>query len=440
MTEAVAEKSGKQLYLDALSMQGGAAAPDWLRAVREAGARRFEALPFPTQKDEEWRFTDIRPILRRSFGVLAEASSPQLDDTRLESILFAREGWTELVFVDGFFARELSSIGNGQSLHVSTLAEAALGNGAIAQQYLDRLAGERGGVFSAMNSAFLRDGSLVHARRGHAGAPPVHVVYISTGQQAGNAAYPRNLVVLDETAELTLIESYVGLSDAPYFNDAVTELVLGEEAVLRRYKVLHEGAQGYHLSTTRVEQGRGSVFRSFSAFLGGRIARNDLRTRLAGEGADAALEGLYLAEGEQLIDNATGIEHADPNCTSRIRYKGVLDGASHAVFSGKIYVHRGAQKTDSNQLNSNLLLSDKAVIDTKPLLEIFADDVKCTHGATVGPPPKKQLFYFQSRGISEAKARALLTCGFAGEVVDEISVEPLRARLHEYIYNRYNPR
>lgn len=439
MAEVVEKLSDKERYLKALARCSREDAPAWLRAVRENGAKRFEAMRFPTHKDEEWRFTDVRPIVHGTFEPALETSYEAIDPNLLAPYLFAKEGWTELVFVDGTFAPELSHVNPSANLHAGSLAEMALNNGAVAQQYLDKIVGDTTNIFNALNSASVSDGAVVHVRRGHAPESPVHVLYVTTENQENRAVHPRNLVVLDATAQLTLVESYIGLTDAPYFNNAVTEMSLGDGAILNRYKVLHEGAHGYHLSSARAHQAQNTVFRSFSAFLGARIGRNELRTSLKGEGAEASLSGLYLAEGEQLVDNATGVEHASPRCTSRIRYKGVLSDTSHAVFSGSVYVHRGAQKTDSNQLNSNMLLSDKATIDTKPLLEIFADDVKCTHGATVGQPPRDQIFYFQSRGISEAMARALLTCGFAGEVVDDIAVEPLRLRLHDYIYNRYSP-
>jgi Fe-S cluster assembly protein SufD len=431
--------SDKQGYLETLAGRGQHNVPEWLRTVREAGAKRFASLPFPSRRDEAWRFTDIKPLLESAFGTATEAPDEAVDLSLVESHLFNEAGWTELVFVNGFFAPELSRVSSNGPVHVGSLAESAATNGTLAQQHLDRLIGETGDVFNALNSAFLLDGAIIHARRGHAVEMPIHILYVTTGREGNKAVHPRNLIVLDEMAEITVIESYVGLTDTPYLNNVVTETSLANGAVLKRYKVLQEGPQGYHLSSTRVNQDKNSVFRSFSAFLGGKIGRNELKTRLSGEGATAFLSGLYLAEGDQLIDSPTTIEHASPHGTSRIHYKGVLSDSSHAVFSGRIYVHHGAQKTDSNQLNSNMLLSDKATIDTKPLLEIFADDVKCTHGATVGQPSSNQIFYLKTRGISEEMARALLTCGFAGEVVDTISVNPLRTRLHNHVYNRYSP-
>nr|HPJ99014.1 SufD family Fe-S cluster assembly protein [Candidatus Hydrogenedentota bacterium] len=356
MVEVVEQLSDEEKLLEILARRDGSHASGWLRQFRDAGLRRVEARSFPTRKDEEWRFTDIRPIVRGAFEPAmrppAEAPDPGLAGPHL----FNAPGWTELVFVDGFFAPRASSLANTSGLRILSLAESARAGDTFAQQHLDTLAGRSNNIFNAVNSACLTDGAVVHVPRGYASAEPLHILYITTDKLEGKAAHPRNLIVLDETAELTLIESYVGLTGVPYFNNAVTEIVLGGASVLKRYKVLHEGPQGYHLASTLVEQHADSVFRSFSAFLNGKIARNELKTRLAGEGANVSLAGLYLTETGQLIDNATSIEHVSPRCGSRIRYKGVLNGTSQAAFSGAVYVHREAQKTDSNQLNSNLLL------------------------------------------------------------------------------------
>jgi len=286
----------------------------------------------------------------------------------------------------------------------------------------------------------LMDGSVVRIPRGSVTCPPIHVLFVTTGRDGSTAVHPRNLIVAEELTRSTLIESYVNVGGGERFNNVVTEIDLGAGAGMTRFKLLNEGPNGYHLATTKVRQDRDSRFTSFSFFLGGKIARNELSVTLDEEGAECSLNGLYLAEQKQLVDSANAIEHKAPHCSSRIAFKGVLDGKSRAVFSGKVHVHRGAQKTDSNQLNQNLLLSDEATVDTKPLLEIFADDVKCTHGATVGRPPREQIFYLQSRGLSEAMARAVLTYGFADEVVREVDIEPLRKRLDKVVFDRYSPR
>jgi len=291
-----------------------------------------------------------------------------------------------------------------------------------------------------LNTAFLLDGAFVHIAKAKVVASPIHLLFISTERIGDVAAYPRNLIIAEQHAEATFVESHVSLAgDKTYFNNVVTEISVGEGAKVHWYKILHEGENGYHLSSTRVHQERDSAFKSFSVYQSGRIARNDLGVVLDGEGADVSLNGLYMTDGDQLVDNAMSVDHAKPHCTSWIGYKGVLQDKSHGVFSGRVMVRRGAQKTDSNQLNQNMVLSDKATIDTKPLLEIFADDVKCTHGATVGRPPKELVFYFQTRGMSEAMALGMLTYGFADEVVNQIEVDPVRARLEKFVYNKYSP-
>jgi Fe-S cluster assembly protein SufD len=254
------------------------------------------------------------------------------------------------------------------------------------------------------------------------------------------AGHPRNLIVVDRHSRAAFVESYVGLAGAGgYFNNVVTEVHVGEGAAVRHLKVLHEAGDAYHLASIRVRQERDSTFRSFSFSQRAKIARNELAVLLDGEGCDCSLNGLYTADGDQLIDNMTFIDHAKPHCTSWIGYKGVLQDRSNAVFSGRILVRRGAQKTDSKQLNQNMVLSDKATVDTKPLLEIFADDVKCTHGATVGPPPRELVFYFQTRGMSEAMALGMLTYGFADEVVSQIDEGPVRERLERFVFDKYSP-
>jgi len=249
------------------------------------------------------------------------------------------------------------------------------------------------------------------------------------------------LSILGTSAEADIVESYVGLNDAAgYLNNAVTEIVLGDNATLRRYKVVREGDAGYHLATTKVIQGRDTNFHSFTMSLTGQIVRDELDVVLGGEGANVLLSGIYLNDGDRLIDNALRVTHASPKCYSRMAYKGVLDGTSRSVFTGKVLVPQGSQQTDSNQLNNNLLLSDKATLDTKPQLEIFADDVKCTHGATIGGFPSELIFYFRSRGMTEAMAHAILTFGFASEIVDDINIDPLRERLSKYVFAKYSPK
>ena len=328
---------------------------------------------------------------------------------------------------------------SAQAVQVGGIGEAVARGDEVLEGHLAKSA-KYTNAFVALNTAFLQDGAYIHVSEGAAPSAPIHLLFVSTGANT-IASYPRNLIILGKSAEADIVESYVGLNDAAgYLNNAVTEIVMEDNATLRRYKVVREGSAGHHLATTKVIQGRDTNFHSFSISLTGLIVRNELDIMLGGEGANTLLSGLYLNDGDRLIDNALHVTHASPKCYSRMAYKGVLDGTSRSVFTGKVLVPKGSQRTDSDQLNNNLLLSDKATLDTKPQLEIFADDVKCTHGATIGGFPRELIFYFRSRGMAEAMAHAILTFGFASEIVDEINIGPLRERLSKYVFDKYSPK
>jgi Fe-S cluster assembly protein SufD len=334
----------------------------------------------------------------------------------------------------------LSRIAPGhEKLTIESIQQISSLDGDVLKQHLDRHV-DRRDAFAALNSAFLQDGAVVAFPDDAVVAGAIHLVFITTDRARGMAAYPRNLIVAGRNSQANVVESHVCLHGAGgYLNDAVCEIVLHDGARLAHHKIIREGNDAHHLATTKVRQESNSHFTSFVFTFSGAIARNELQVLLAGPGAECALHGLYLNDAERLIDNHIALDHAVPHCRSRIAYRGVLDGASRAVFTGKVDVRRGAQKTDSNQLNQNFLLADGATIDTKPQLEIYADDVKCTHGATVGSPPEPVVFYFRSRGMDEAMARGVLTYGFASEVVYDLELEPLRARLNNEIFERYSP-
>lgn len=436
----VVNPTQKAHYLSDLDKVSARPLPEWAGALRTSALSRFHEMEFPHRKMETWRYTNVSPIVNTPFRSVLEPA-PLASRPSLDGVVFDEQGWTELVFVDGFYVPTLSRHGDlPEGVRVGSLAEAVHRRDATAQRHLGRYAGVNGNIFNALNAAFLMDGAFVHVPA-HCVVPhPIHLVFLSTAPHENAATHPRNLVVVDHHGELTLIETYAGSAcDRCYLSNAVTELSLGEGARLRRYSVLDECPNGYHMSSVKARQDRSSSFTSFTVTKSARIGRNELTVALDGEGAECSLNGLYMTDGDQLIDNATGIEHLKPHCSSWIGYKGILDGRSSAVFSGRIFVERGAQKTDSKQLNNNMLLSDTATVDTKPLLEIFADDVKCTHGATVGLPPKELIFYFQTRGMSEAMARGMLTYGFAGAIVNAIEVEALRKRLDQYVFERYSP-
>lgn len=431
----VAEQTDRAHYLADLERVPELPGPDWLSAIREGAAREFGELDFPTRKDEAWRSTDIRPILRTAWHSLPDAPTPAvaLDDIASHIL---DPAWPRMVLVDGNYAEELSSTaGLPPGARLESLADAGEDDVLVFENLHRHVPCTT--AFVALNGAFLTDGVLVHLPKNTEAGSPVQIIHVSTAAD-GVAHYPRTLVVLGDCAKLELVETYVGLDDgASYLNNAVTELVLGPGARLSRYKVLREGAAGHHIETCQAVLERDASLTTHTVTLTGAINRNELRVVLGGENGEVSLNGLYLGDGDRVIDNALNVEHAASHCRSRMAYKGILDGSSTGAFTGKVYVHKDAQRTDSDQLNNNLLLSEDAEIDTRPQLEIFADDVKCTHGATVGGFPDEVLFYFRSRGISAESARGMLTSGFAQEVVDMIGLDELREMLTAYVSEHY---
>jgi len=413
--------------------------PTWVQALRRDGVARFAELGLPHHRQEAWRFTNITPITKAGLRPVLNQPGRDVPAGEITPLVYC-PSWPRIVIIDGVYAgalRTVKAITAGATF--GSLAQAIAEGHPAAQEHLGKHAQATSG-FVAMNGALLHDGAFLHVPDGVTLDEPVHVVYIATGTKEA-AAHPRNLIVLGKSASASIVESYVGLApETAYLTNAVSEYVLGDNAALRRYKVIEEGARGHHLESGAVTLSRDSKLDAYAITLTGAIVRNELNIVLAGEGANVELKGLYLNDGERLIDNFLHVTHAASHCYSRMGYKGVLDGSSNAVFTGKVHVLPGAQKTDSNQLNNNLLLSGDATIDTKPQLEIFADDVKCTHGATIGGFPPEHIFYFQSRGMTAAMANAILTYGFASEVVHAIEAPELRARLAKYVFEKYSPK
>ena len=435
----MANTADKTPYLRDVEKALAADAPDWVKARRAAAAQRFEARDLPHSKQEDWRFTNIAPITRNALPTYFDAESAKhVEAEQFAHVHYDGVGAT-LVFVDGFYAAHLSNLDSELGITVGTLGEALASNGKSVEPYLDIDVAEVGNAFTALNGALLTDGPFVHIEKNTVAEKPVHLVWVST-EKGARAHHPRILITAGENSQAEIVESFVDVSvNGGYLNNVVGEYVLEAGANIHVYKVIEEG-KGYHLATQRVRQQRDSHYTSHVFNLSGAIARNEISILLDGEGAGCSLHGLYLTKGDELVDNRQEITHAKPNCTSWIGYKGVLDGESKAVYTGKIYVDRIAQKTDSNQLNQNVLLSDKAQIDTKPQLEIYADDVKCTHGATIGQFSDELVYYFQTRGIGPDTARAMLTYGFADEVVDEVNFEGLKSRLDTIVFDRYSPK
>lgn len=407
--------------------------PAWLAPIRKAGIARFAELGFPTPRHEDWRFTNLAPLLRMPFVPAGDALR-ELSPTALRPFLWETAAGPRLVFVNGRFCPQWSH-GGIAGVHVASLASVLTEDPTALERRLNRYANVRDDVFTALNTAFLADGAYVRVAPGVRLETPIHLVCISLSNELLTVTYPRALIVAGAGSQCTIVESYVG-SDGPYFTNAVTELVAGDNAVVDHYKVQREAEAAFHIGALYIHQQRNTNVRSHCISLGGRLVRHNITAVLAGEGGDCHLNGLYVVGGEQHVDNHLRVEHAAAHCSSRETFKGILADRARGVFTGRIIVHPGARKTDAKQTNHNLLLSGHAQVDTKPQLEIRADDVKCTHGATVGQLDDEALFYLRARGIPEAAARGLLTYGFASASLGEIRVEPLRVQIEGLVRAR----
>ena len=406
--------------------------PEWLVNLRQSAAVRFAEVGFPTRRDEEWRFTNISPIAETPFALAIKTQSEMTSET-LHSYTYEGMGGTQLVFVNGHFQADLSSKDFPVGVTVSTLAEAMESHPAQVEAHLGRYAKFTTQAFVALNTAALEDGAFIHLSRSAVIEEPIHLLFISTPHGGPTVSHPRTLIIAETNSQATIVESYSGTADSVYFTNAVTEVVADENAVIDHYKVQRESKKAYHVATMQLQLARSTNFSSHSVGLGGLLVRNDANAYLGGEGIECTLNGVYLGNDKQLIDNHTEIDHAMPHCNSHEIYKGILDGQSRGVFNGKIFVREDAQKTDAKQTNQTLLLSPTAQIDTKPQLEIFADDVKCTHGATIGQLSDEAMFYLRARGISKDNARALLTYAFASDIVSRIKVDAIRAQLDQVL-------
>jgi Fe-S cluster assembly protein SufD len=355
----------------------------------------------------------------------------------LGKFTFSNLNGPRLVFLDGHFAEEISRISSlAKGVELNSLARALVCDSAFLEKHLGRYIGAEKNAFAALNTAFFQDGAFIHVPAGVAVDEPIRLLFISTVKEAGATTHPRNFILLEKQSRLTVIESYVHTADAPYFTNAVTELVAGDGAVLEHLKFQDESREAFHIATVHGHFGCRSQVNAHSFALGARLSRNNIHVNLAGEGLECILNGLYLTKGEQIADHHMIVEHAQPHCASHEYFNGILEGKSKGVFHGRILVQQIAQKTDAKQTNKNILLSDEATANTKPQLEIYADDVKCTHGATVGQLSDEAIYYLRSRGIGLERARQMLIHAFAGEIIDRVKYEPAREELDRLIWQR----
>lgn len=452
ISEATKSQSSYQAAFRARQAEASKTLPSWLQRLRERAMEHFETLGFPRTDNEEWKYTNVAPIAKSDFS---PASAPVLTNGESVGLLTGKEisafTYAEardgtLVFVNGLLRSDLSSVSSAAGGVIAIGLAEALEHGRlseVAREYLGRIVEQDDNGFTALNTAFAGNGAFVFIPKGVAVESPLHLLFLSHASpeaQGNTAAFPRVLVVAEENSSATIIESYAGLDEGVYLTNAVVEVVLKDSARLTHYRIQNENHNAFHVTTTGAQLGRHSSFDTTSVALGAKLSRHNISVIMDHEGAECCVDGLYLVGGEQHTDTHSVIDHKQPRCTSHQLYKGILDGKARAVFNGKVFVRHGAMGTDANQTNKNLLLSNEAHVDTKPQLEIFADDVKCAHGAAIGQLDEDELFYLASRGIHSDLARNLLTYGFAEEVISRISVDSIKAQLDETVLNHLNAR
>ncbi|HEU4712408.1 MAG TPA: Fe-S cluster assembly protein SufD [Pyrinomonadaceae bacterium] len=439
VTEAV--KSENNYHLAFRSVRESSPTVSWLELVRSGAIDRFEQLGFPTVREEEWKYTNLASLAKESFEPATAPSDKPYADV-------ARHAYPEtqnahLVVVNGFLREDLSvKTGLGDPSDIvaidlfSAVSDARYNK--IVRKYLARNANYHDNGLKALNTAFLQSGVFVWIPKNVKFDAPLQITFVADGPQT--ASFPRLLVVAEENSSVTLIESFVSNGDERHFTNAVAEIVLKDGARLEHYRVQNESKTAFHVATTAAELGRASSYDVTSINLGAQLARHDVSVVMDHEGAECWVDGLYVVGSNQHSDTHSVIDHTQPHCNSHQLYKGILDGNGRAVFNGKIFVREGAQKTDAMQTNKNLLLSPQARVDTKPQLEIYADDVKCAHGAAVGQIDEDELFYLQARGMNPELARSLLTYGFAEEVIGKIKIESIRSQLDKAVLTRLQTR
>lgn len=397
-----------------------------LHKIRKDAINNFSALNFPSVKDEEWKYTNINPLLNKTFKPANEI--PEVDPAIISKYLFNKNEFITLVFINGYFSKEYSEIETlPAGLILETISEAIKKHPQLVLDYFSKSTSGGKNIFTELNTAFADHGTFVFVEENAVIEKPIQILYLTHADEI--FVSPRNLFVISKNAQVKIIETFAGFGASSYFTNQVTEFLVNENAVVEHVRIQDEHLQSFHISHLAVELERSSNFSTYNINFGGSFVRNNVNTKFLGEFAECRLNGLYVAEGSQFIDNHTSIDHAKPNCLSNELYKGILNDTAHAVFNGKVFVRRDAQKTNAYQQNKNILLSNEALVNTKPQLEIFADDVKCSHGATVGQLDKEQLFYLKARGIQEKEAKALLLYAFASDVVHSISMLQVRDHL-----------
>lgn len=406
---------------------------DWLKNLRENAFRVFTEKGFPTVRDEEWKYTNLAELVSEEFKTSGNA---QVDAGKISELFSNTESENRVVFINGIFSAELTNLSAlPEDARVLSLNKALVDErfGAIVKENLGKFVGAETNGFTALNTAFLNEGVFVFIPKNTKIETPIHLAFVADGE---TASFPHVLLVAERGSEATLIESYLRTGETRYFTDSVVEISLADDAKLKHLRVQRESHAAFHVGTTAVSLSRAGFYDSTNITLGGKLSRHDINVKFNAEGGEAFVDGLYLVSEMQHADTHSVIDHRVPNCVSHQNYKGIVDEKARAVFNGKVFVRENASGTNAVQSNKNLLLSNDARVDTKPQLEIFNDDVKCAHGATVGQLEEEELFYLLSRGLNESLARNLLTYGFAEEIISKIEIESIKKQLDEAVINR----
>jgi Fe-S cluster assembly protein SufD len=405
--------------------------------LRKKAIKDFSQLSFPTNKNEEWRFTNIAPLLQHKFKLAGNSSIVVKEE--IGKFRFDGLKCPLLVFVNGFYSEKLSEIsGLDNKITVKNISAALSENNPLIQKHFSHYANPANEIFTALSTAYTREGAFIYIPDGIVIQEPIHILFLTTAKEEEILTNPRNLFIAGMNSQVSIIEHYASLEESVYFTNTVTEIAVGENAVVEHIKIQEESKASFHIARMETVQDKSSNFISNMVSLGGGITRNDFNTRFAGTGSESALNGLFLTDGTQLFDTHTLIDHATPLCTSHELYKGILDDKSRGVFNGKVIVRKDAQKTNAFQENNNIILSNEALVDTKPQLEIFADDVKCSHGATVGQLDNDALFYLKSRGIGEKAGRDILIHAFASDVVRRIKITEIKNHVENILTEKFN--
>jgi len=428
------EMSATDLLATDFERQSGVARAS-LTTLRRGAFDRFRQLGYPTTRNEQWKYTSVKPITETAFR-LADAPGTPPHQRQLAEYVFSDDEH-RLVFVGGRFEPTLSAgAALPRGVHLDSLADAPVGNAATIQSHLARHADYDDAAFVALNTAFLHDGAFIRIERGVVVEKPIHLMFITRPGHAPGVVHPRVLIIVEDDASATVIETYAGPDGSKYFTNAVAEVVVGERSSIDHYRIGREGDGAFHVGRINLHQLRSSNVTLHVATLGGALVRNEINAMIDAEGCNCDLYGVYAASGTQHVDNHLRVDHLKPHCNSRELFKGILDGHATGVFRGRIFVAQGAHKTDAKQTSRSLLLSDTARARSAPQLEIFADDVKCTHGATIGQLDEDAMFYMQARGISRDQARDMLIFAFANEALAEIRHQPIRTKLEALLWAR----